>query len=292
MNILFFSDNFPPERNAAASRVYERAAYWVTWGNQVTVITCAPNFPDGKLFQGYKNKFYQTEIQSGIRVVRIKTFIAENKGFFLRILDSFSYIVPAMIAAFFQKKPDVIVATTPSPFAAVAAWLVAKIRKIPFTLEVSDLWPASIVAVGAMRESFIIRLLEKLELFLYRQSKIIIVLSPAFKNNLIARSIPTDKIHVVMNGVDARRYFPRMRHAALAAHYHIKPDDFVVGYIGTHGMGHALKNVLHAAQLLKDQPNIRFIFVGAGAERDSLMQLAQEKILTNVVFIAAQTKEM
>src|SRR3990167_1861995 len=109
MNILFLSDNFPPERNAAASRVYERACYWVKWGHQVTVITGAPNFPEGKLFPGYKNKFYQVEYIDTIRVVRVKTFIAANKGFFLRILDAISYTIPAIIAGLFQKRSDVIV---------------------------------------------------------------------------------------------------------------------------------------------------------------------------------------
>ena len=189
MKILFISDNFPPERNAAASRVYERACYWIKWGHQVTVITCAPNFPEGKLFPGYKNKFYQVEYLDGIRVVRVKSLIAANKGFFMRILDVMSFTLPAMLASLFQERPAVIAATSPSLFAAVAALLVAKMRRLPFIFEVSDLWPASIVGVGAMRDSAVIRWLEKLELFLYRHAAEIIVLSPAFKANLIARKL-------------------------------------------------------------------------------------------------------
>src|SRR5205807_2400032 len=116
------------------------------------------------------------------------------------------------------------------------------IRKIPFVLEISDLWPASIVGVGAMRESLIIRALEKLELFLYRNAIAIIVLSPSFKSNLVSRNIDEKKIHVVMNGVDRERYFPRPRNAELATFHQLQPDDFIVGYIGTHGMAHALEN--------------------------------------------------
>ncbi len=291
MNILFISDNFPPERNAAASRVYERACYWVKWGHEVTVITCAPNFPEGKLFSGYKNKFYQVEYLHGIRVVRVKTFIAENKGFFLRILDAISFTIPAVIATLFQRRPDVIVATSPSFFAAVSAFIAAKLRKRPFIFEVSDLWPASIIGVGAMRESFIIRFFEKLELFLYQHANEIIVLSPAFKTNLVLRHVIEDKIHVEMNGVDITKYSPRPRDNELAMRYQIAPEDFVIGYLGTHGMAHALENVLYAAELLKEKSNIRFMFVGAGATRESLVQIAKEKSLMNVTFVVAQAKE-
>lgn len=103
MHILFLSDNFPPERNASASRVYERACYWVKYGHQVTVITSAPNFPEGKLFPGYKNKFYQVEWMRGIRVVRIKTFIAKNEKVLLRSLDYFSFSCPLYWQVFFKK---------------------------------------------------------------------------------------------------------------------------------------------------------------------------------------------
>ena len=108
MNILFFADNFPPEVNAAATRVYERALYWIKWEHKVTFVTSAPNFPQGKVYSGYKNKWYQAEDMDGIRVVRVKTFIAKNSGFLLRILDFLSYMVTAFVAGLFQKKPDVI----------------------------------------------------------------------------------------------------------------------------------------------------------------------------------------
>jgi len=291
MNILFFTDNFPPERNAAASRVYERACYWVKWGHQVTVVTCAPNFPEGKLFSGYKNKWYQVEMLDGIRVVRVKTFIAANKGFLLRIIDSISFTLPAIFAGICQQRPDVIAATSPSLFAAVAGLFTAKLRRIPFVLEVSDLWPASIVGVGAMRDSLAIRGLEKLELFLYHHATSIVVLSPAFKVNLVSRKIPENKIDIVINGFDMTRYSPRPRNQELAERYQIKSDEFVVGYIGTHGMAHALENVLASAEILQ-KSHVRFLFVGAGAARDELMQLAESKKLANVSFIPSQAKDI
>ncbi len=292
MNILFLSDNFPPEHNASASRVYEQACHWVQLGHQVTVLTSAPNFPEGKLFPGYKNKFYQTEIMAGIHVIRVRTFIARNKGFFLRSIDYASYLFPAIVAGIFHKKMDIIIATCPTPFAALAGWVLSIIHKIPFVLQVSDLWPASIVAVNAMRESFLIKLLEKLELFLYRHAKKIVVLTSAFKVNLIARGISPEKIIVVLNGVNLDKYSPRSRNHDLAALYHINSEDFVAGYLGTFGMAQALENVLYAAEFLNMQPSIRFILVGTGAEREKLENIVKVRSLNNVCIIKPQPKEL
>ena len=110
MNILFFSENFPPETNAAATRVYERAVYWARWGHDVTIITCAPNFPHGQLFEGYTNAWYQTEIMTGIKVVRVKTYIAANEGVIRRSLDFFSFLITGTVAAICQPRPDIVAA--------------------------------------------------------------------------------------------------------------------------------------------------------------------------------------
>ena len=102
MNILFFSENFPPETNAAATRVFERAVYWAKWGHNVTVVTCAPNFPHGRLFEDYRNAWYQTEMMSGIKVVRVKTYIAANQGVIRRSLDFFSFLITGAVAGVFR----------------------------------------------------------------------------------------------------------------------------------------------------------------------------------------------
>ena len=290
MNILFFSDNFPPETNAAATRVYERACYWVKDGHDVTVITCAPNFPQGKLFEGYQNRWHQVDHLDGIRVVRVKTFISANRGTLLRLLDFLSYMVTGFTAGLFERRPDVIVSTSPQFFAAVAGWALAAVRRVPFVFELGDLWPASISAVGAMRPGMGLRMIEKLELFLYRRAACVIALTQAFKDNLIRRGIPADKISVVINGVDLWRYGPRERDQQLADQWGLS-DKFVVGYVGTHGMAHALGNVINCAEILKDQDHIRFLFAGAGAERDALMADASRRGLENVVFMPSQPKQ-
>ena len=290
MEILFFADNFPPERNAQASRVYERARHWIRWGHRVTVITCAPNFPEGQVFDGYRNRWYQVEEMAGIRVVRVKTFIAANAGTVLRILDFISFMITGLFAGLFERRPDVVVVTSPQFFAALGAWALAFVRRLPFVLELSDLWPESIVAVGAMKRSPAIRMLEKLELFLYRRALRIVALTEAFKRNLVSRGVDAGKIEVVINGVELEMYSPRDRDQDLALSWGIFPEHFVIGYVGTHGMAHALDNVLAAAAATTD-PNLRFLFVGAGAERDKLLKEAERLKLANVVFVPAQPKE-
>lgn len=291
MHILFITDNFYPEGNAIASRVYERACYWVEWGHKVTVITSAPNFPEGKIYPGYKNKWYQIEIIKGIEVVRVKTFIKSNKGFFLRIIDFLSFMIPAFLAGLIQDKPDAIAATSPQFFGAISACILSKFKSVPFLLEVGDIWPASIVGVGAMRESLFIRFLEKIEMWLYKFSNKIIVVSPFFKEDLIERGVPKNKIEVILNGVDLSKFTPQTKNIALSKKYNLNENSFVVGYIGTLGMAHGLHNVLMVADILKEVKNIKFIFVGGGAEREKLITIAKKMQLDNTVFIPPQPKE-
>lgn len=290
MNILFLTENFPPERNAAASRVYERACYWVRWGHRVTVLTCAPNFPEGKVYEGYRNRWHQVEVMDGIRVVRVKTLIVRNEGVVLRTLDFLSFMIAAFIGGLVQARPDVVVATSPQFFTAVGGWVLSAVRGLPFVFELGDLWPASVSAVGAMKENFILRGLTRLELFLYHRSAKIVALSAAFKDNLTSRGVPAEKVGVVINGVDLARYAPRPCDPGLIKELGLE-GCFVVGYLGTHGMAHALDRVLDAAELLRDRPAVRFLFVGAGAARASLVREASRRRLDNVVFVPAQPKE-
>ncbi len=290
MHILFFTENFPPETNAAATRVFERAVLWVRMGHRVTVITSHPNFPQGRLHEGYDNRWRRIDEIEGIRVVRVKTFIAANKGAVLRILDFLSFMVTGSVAALFEARPDVVAATSPQFFSAVAGWAVGKMRRIPFVFELGDIWPASIAAVGMMKPSLAFRLIERFELFLYRQSASVAALTRAFKDNLVRRGIPPQKIAVVINGVDLDRYAPAPKDVDYARSLDIDPTVFTIGYLGTHGMAHDLMNVVRAARLLQDRPDIQFLMVGDGAERPMIMEEAARLGLRNIVFRGPQPK--
>lgn len=290
MRILFFADNFPPERNAQASRVYERAKYWVEWGHEVTVVTCAPNFPEGRVFAGYRNRWWQEEKMDGIRVVRVKTFITANAGTVLRMLDYLSFLPMAWWAGVMEARPHVVAATSPQMFAAVAGWGTSVWQRAPFVLEISDLWPESVAAVGAMKsKNPVIWLLERLAGFLYQRAKRIVVVTGAFREVLKGRGVDEDKIDVARNGVELRQFSPQERDQGLAKEVGIRDGEMVVGYIGTLGMAHGLGNVLNAAERLKGK-GIRFLMVGPGAEREALVEEAQRRGIENVTFVAAQPK--
>jgi colanic acid biosynthesis glycosyl transferase WcaI len=290
MRILFLSDNFPPETNAPATRLYEHATRWVRDGHEVTVITCAPNFPEGVLFPGYRNAWRQVETIDGIRVVRVKTYITANEGFLKRTLDYMSFMVMAFLMGLLERRPDVIVSTSPQFFCAIGAWALSVAKWRPYVFELRDLWPASIVAVGAMKESLAIRVLEWIELFLYRHADAIVSVTESFREDLVSRGIPREKIHVVLNGVDLSRYEPRPRDAALAREFGLE-GKFVAGYMGTHGLAHALPKVLEAAERLKGRSDIAFFFAGAGADRARVERIVAERGLTNVKLIPRQPKE-
>jgi len=292
MKILFLTDNFPPEVNAPASRTFEHCRRWVELGHEVTVVTCAPNFPQGKVFDGYRNRLWQTEQMDGIRVVRVWSFITANEGFVRRILDYLSYMASAMISALFLPRCDVVVATSPQFFTLCAGWFAALVHRRPWVLELRDIWPESIKAVGAMRDSLVLRVLERIEMFLYRSADRIVVVSDAFKPILTGRGIAADKIDVVTNGVDLSAYTPRDG-SALRSSLGLD-GKFLAGYIGTHGMAHALETLLDSAALAaadRDEQDVHFVFVGDGASKQQMLERAAEAGLANVTFLPSVAKD-
>lgn len=290
MEILFLADNYPPETNAAALRVHERAVYWQKWGHRVTVITSVPNFPEGVIHDGYRNRWRQEEIIDGIRVIRVKTFIAPNKGVSLRIADFMSYMATSFWAGLFMKRPDLVVATSPQFFCAVSGGWLARVKRVPFVFELSDLWPASIRAVGAMKNRRVLKRVEKVELRLYRRSNRIIALTDAFKRDLVERGIDGSKIDVVQNGSDVEFLNPGPPNLDLARSLGLE-GKFVVAYIGTQGLAHALHRVLEAAKILKDEPEIAFLLVGAGAAQRELKEQALEEGIPNVRFVERRPRQ-
>ena len=287
MHVLFLTDNFPPEVNAPASRTHEHCRQWVAAGARVTVITCAPNFPKGQVFDGYRNRLWQQEVMDGIRVIRVWSYITANEGFARRVLDYMSFMLSAFLASLFVRRVDVVVGTSPQFFTAVAAWAVGAVKCLPFVFELRDLWPESIKAVGAMKQSAAIELLERVEMFLYRRAVRIVSVTHAFRETLIKRGIDGAKIDVVTNGVDVSRFSPRPKDTALEAELGWQ-GCFVAGYIGTHGMADGLETLLEAMQTLATHPQgraVRLLMLGDGARKAALQEQAQRLGLDNVRFV-------
>lgn len=289
MKILFITDNFPPEVNAPATRTYEHIKEWTKDESvEVTVLTCFPNFPHGKVYNGYKNKLYQREKFDGIDVIRVWSYMSKNEGFVKRVLDYISFAFMSFIVGLFQKF-DVVVATSPQFFTTWAGYGLSKIKRKPWIFELRDLWPESIKTVGAMKQGKIIEILEKIELGLYKSSNLVIAVTEAFRQNLIARGIDGNKIKVVTNGSNLDLFAPREKDNELLGQLGLK-DKFIVGYIGTHGMAHSLDFTISAISKIKDE-KFHFLFVGDGAVKEKIVKLAADLGLKNVTFLGSVLKD-
>jgi glycosyltransferase involved in cell wall biosynthesis len=278
MRILFLSDNFPPEVNAPATRTYEHCREWAKVGHKITIITCAPNFPDGKVFNGYRNT-RSKEIIDGLQVIRVKTFITANKGFYKRTLDYISFGVASFFAGL-TIKTDIIIGTSPQFFTALSARWLAFFKGKTWVMEVRDLWPESIRSVGAMKDSPILRFFTWLELRLYKSAVQIITVTDSFKIRIIQRGIDPAKIKVVQNGANLKLFSPRQKNEKLLAELGLN-GKFIFGFIGTMGMAHKLDFIIKSAEKI-DDPSIHFLFIGAGAEKKNLETLIEEDQVKNV----------
>jgi glycosyltransferase involved in cell wall biosynthesis len=228
-----------------------------------------------------------------VTVVRTYVFATRNEGFIKRILSYLSFMFSAvLIGSWRVGRPDVVVATSPQLFTAVAGRLISWIKRRPMIFEVRDLWPESIVTVGAMRESLAVRMLKKLACSLYRSAERIVAVGPGYKRRIVADyPVPAEKIDVVTNGVDLDKFRFRVSDRQRVRREFGWQDSHVAMYLGTHGMAHGLEFVLAAAERLQSSPAMKFVFVGDGAEKPRLEKLAVERGLKNVEFLPPQPKE-
>jgi glycosyltransferase involved in cell wall biosynthesis len=293
LKLLFFTHYFPPEGNAPASRVYELCRRWVAAGHEVTVVTCAPNVPAGKVYEGYRNRLSQREEIDGIRVVRVWTLIAANKGTVLRMLNYVSYMISASLRAVFLGRPDLIIATSPQLFCGWAGVITKWTKRRPLILEVRDMWAESIVTLTSVAPGRLLRCLERFELAMYRSTPHLITVGEGYRRMLAERGIPRERMTIITNGIDREFFAPREADADLRARWALD-GKFVCSYIGTIGLASGLDVVLRAAEKLRQRgrEDIVFLLVGDGAVRDSLQQRAQRMGLDNVVLTGRQPKRL
>jgi len=290
MHILLVTDNFPPETNAPASRTHEHAREWVQAGEQVTILTCAPNFPFGEVYEGYRNALLQTETMDGIEVYRVWTYMAANQGFFRRTADFVSFMVASVLGSSWIKSPDVVVATSPQFFAGLGGYIISKLKRRPFVFEVRDLWPEQIEVVGLMREGLLMYLLGGLARYLYHHCDRLVTVGEGYKIQIQDKyDVPESKIATVPNGVLFELFSKKGRRGQYRQEFGWG-DKFVVVYVGVHGMSQKLETLLEAAQYTADQ-GIFFAFVGDGSEKEKLIRLKDQMNLYTCVFYSVQPKE-
>jgi glycosyltransferase involved in cell wall biosynthesis len=258
---------------------------WVRAGHDVQVITCAPNAPAGKVYDGYRNRMWAREQIDGIEVLRVWTYIAANKGRLRRGLNFLSFLITATLAGLFVKRPDVVIATSPQFFCGLAGTCVSKLRGLPFLLEIRDIWPASIAAVGAMKKRVLLRLLEVLERLMYRSATRIVTVGDGYREELAGRGVDRERVDVVTNGVD-REIFEASADGSAVRRKCQLDGNFVCSYVGTIGMACGLDVVLRAAQILsaRGRTDVKFMLVGDGAVREELEGRVRAEGLSNVQF--------
>lgn len=282
VHFLCLSHYYPPEVGALSARMSENAKAWVAAGAKVTIVTCAPNYPRGEIFPGYRNRFFQRETVDGVDIIRLWTFLARNEGFLLRILNYFSFLVSVVIAAPWLPRPDVVLSTSPNLFCGAAGGLLAGIKRRPWLLEIRDLWPESIIAVGAIRRRALLKPFEWLERWAYRHAAAIVSVTDSYVPHLTANGAQSSKIRVIKNGVDLQRF--RGADSRRFRGVHRLEGKIVAAYVGTHGLAHGLEVILSAADRLRHRTDIVFMMVGDGAARVRLLQMCDRLQLRNVIF--------
>lgn len=281
---------------APAARISELSRHWVQSGHEVTVLTGFPNHPDGVLRPDYRRHFRRgvfREQVDGISVVRSWLLPLPNRKPLERMLNYSSFCASASITGSFLSRPDIVIATSPQLLVGLAGWWVAKLKGVPFVLEIRDLWPESLAAVGVGNaNSMLHRGIGRLAASLYRRADHIVVVTPAFRECLIKDwQVPAEIISVIQNGVETDLFSPRSGNPQLKSTF-AADGRFIVSFIGTLGLAHGLETLLEAAERLqREAPDVVFLLVGEGADRERILALAQSKRLHNIRFIPQQPRE-
>jgi colanic acid biosynthesis glycosyl transferase WcaI len=299
MKILYVSQYFPPEMGAPSARAAELSRHWAAAGHDVTVLTGFPNHPTGVVPPEYQDKFRRLiahEQTDGVNVVRTWLLPFPNRKAYERMLNYSSFCASAATTGLFLSRPDVVIASSPQLLVAVSGWWLAQWKRVPFVFEVRDLWPESLAAVGMSDgNSLLHRSLARIAGFLYSHADRIVVVAPAFEDYLVEHwRVPREKISVIENGVETELFAPEPFSAEAAA---LRKEldaegKFVVSYIGTMGMAHGLETIIAAAvQLQTTNPEIVFLMLGEGAEKEHIVALAQQRGLNNLRFVDQQPRE-
>ena len=284
MHILLIHQAFAALDEPGGTRHHELARNLQRRGHQVTVIASPVSYLSGTNQDKRVRK--QTD-DLGVTILRSYTLPVLHRSFFLRVFSFLSFMASSFFNGLFIRRVDLVWGTTPPIFQAPTAWLLARLKGVPFVLEVRDLWPAFAVAVGVLENKLLIRLSEMLERFLYRHADQVVVNSPGFIQHVEARG--AKKIELVPNGSDPEMFDPKSEGEGFRKKHGLE-DRFVVLYAGAHGMSNDLDVVLDAAENLRDEPGIQIVMLGSGKEKPRLRTEADQRSLENVMFLPPVAK--
>lgn len=281
MHILLVHQNFAAINEPGGTRHYEMARYLVQMGYQVTVVSSPVSYLTGARGK-HQSHFVEQQLQDGITILRAYTYPALHRSFFHRVISFISFMVSSFVAGARVEGVDLVWGTSPPIFQGLSAWLLARIKKVPFLFEVRDLWPAFAIQVGVLRQTLLIRASEWLERFLYRHADRVIVNSPGFIEHVKAHG--ASLVELVPNGADLEMFNPQADGAGFRKAHGLE-GKYVALYAGAHGMSNDLGVLLEAASRLKTNAEIAVVLLGDGKEKSALHRQATEMGLDNVFFI-------
>jgi hypothetical protein len=283
VRILIVTHYFPPETGAPQARLSALAATWAADGDHVTVLTGMPNHPTGVIPPEYRGAIRRREWRDGYRILRTWLYATPNEGIARKTLSHLSFMASSVLLGSWSTGPaDVVVVSSPTFFSIGSAWLLARLKRARLVVEIRDLWPAIFTELGVLTNRQVIRALERLELAAYAAADEIVVVSGGFRDNLVSRGVPPDKVHTIRNGTTPGRFDPAARpDPAVRAALGAAPDDCLVLYLGTHGISQGLPGIAEAAVRLAAHP-VHFAFVGEGADKARLERKVTSLGLRNV----------
>ena len=291
MRILFMAQCYAPEDVSAAVLITELAVDIVERGHQVTIVTGAPNYPQGRVFKGYRNLPCAVEMLDGVRVIRTWSYISPSKKVLPRLLHYGTYSATAFYGGLFAPRPDVIVSYSPPLPLGFSAWLLSRIFRVPWVLQLEDLYPDAAIAAGVMTNKTLINFFFDIEKFLYRKAEYISVISKSFQQNLFAKGISNSKMEIIPIWADPDEIQPMEKENSFRKEHGLD-KKFVVMYAGNIGHTSCLEDVLSAAEILKAQKDIQFVIVGEGVKKEALEAEKKAKVLTNILFLPFQPREI
>jgi colanic acid biosynthesis glycosyl transferase WcaI len=291
MRILIMGQHYAPEEVSGAVLATELAEGLQTRGHQVTFVTAAPSYPSGRVFSGYRNPLLSRETMNGVRVLRVWSYISPLKSFWPRIWNYGTFSLMALIGGLAAGQVDVMMSASPPLPLGISAWLISRLRGIPWLLRVEDLYPETAVHAGVLRNRTAIRFLEWMENFIYQKATHISLISEGFRANLLAKGIAPYKLSVLPVWADPQvvRPLPKENRFRLQ---HGFVGKFVLLYTGNLGHTSALEDVLEAARLLKNDETMVFVIVGEGVRKQALQALSLRYGLENVRFLPYQPRQI
>jgi colanic acid biosynthesis glycosyl transferase WcaI len=291
MRFLILTQYFPPETGAPQIRLAAMIRELLRLGHSVEVVTALPNYPHGKIFSDYRGRFYQFQDWEQVPVHRVWMYAATGAGI-RRLFNYFSFMITAFWGLRKAQKPDYLFVESPPLFLGLTGYWAAKWWKVPFIFNVADLWPDSVKELGLMRDGLVLRLAEKLEAWLYRKADYVTALTNSLHRIIIHdKKVPANKVLLLPNGVDTELFQPLPAEADFRASLGLPPNKRLILYAGTHGYAHGMEVILEAAELLTDT-DVLFLCVGGGSDKDRIVQLAEQKGLTNVLFWSPKPPEL